>query len=220
LRSRAKVFASFVPKADRAKPHREGLLDAAGFPRFFTSLERAIWLFTAASGQKGEFMEPSQSAWRLLAEAVGAYEGRGINHEKQAYRSSFRLTSAVPEKLFSLSSVAIGESGETFHHEVSWIGCDLSGILTLFVVSNNHPAVTPHVLDRIEKDEDRHSLVFRFGDIMNTWSFREEVTISLHADSSISHHYAWGLPGGAFAPRSGSEKMKRTEKFDAKLQRI
>jgi hypothetical protein len=154
-------------------------------------------------------MEQSQRAWNLLAESVGTFAGHGVNHEGEKFAGKLSLKLAMPGKLLSLLSSATGVSGEVFHEEVSWIGRDMTGTLTLFVSSNNHPGVTPHLFDRIEESPDANKIIFKFGDIQDKNSFREEVTLALHSDGSLAHHYAWGLPGGSFESRSGS-RMQRT----------
>ncbi|MGZ3692650.1 MAG: hypothetical protein ACXWQO_00150 [Bdellovibrionota bacterium] len=155
-------------------------------------------------------MEQSKKAWSLLSEAIGTYRGSGINHEGQNFTGTLKLETAYPGKLLGLRSNAIGSSGEVFHDEVSWIGKDLMGALTLYVTSNNHPGVTAHVFDRLNENSEAKEIIFRFGDPQNRNSFREEITFSLFSDGSLAHHYAWGMPGGDFAPRSGS-RMQRSQ---------
>lgn len=153
-------------------------------------------------------MDQSKEAFGLLSEATGKYEGSGMNHEGQDFKGSFQMRSAFPGKLISLESSAVGSSGEVYHEEVSWIGPDMAGTLMLYVSSNNHPGVTPHAFDRLEEKDGAKHIVFRFGDVSNVQSFREEIAISIFSDGQLSHFYAWGLTGGEFKTRSGS-KMRR-----------
>lgn len=155
-------------------------------------------------------MDYTNHAWELLGNAAGSYSGKGVNHDGEAYTGKFQLKMEMPAKLLSLLSSAHGEAGEVFHDEISWLGRDLQGELILFVCSNNHPGITPHALHRIEETSEAKNIIFRFGDPKNRESFREEITISLFADGSLAHQYSWGMPGGAFAPRSGSRMLRET----------
>jgi hypothetical protein len=153
-------------------------------------------------------MADAKLAWDLLAESTGSFQGRGINHEGQAFLGEFKLETVLPGKLLSVSSSATGDDGELYHKEVSWIGRDISGVLQLYVSSNNHPAITPHAFHRIEETRDAKHVIFRFGNPDLRDTFREEITFSFYREGSVAHLYAWGMPGGNFEPRSGS-KMKR-----------
>lgn len=154
--------------------------------------------------------EESKKAWGLLCESVGAYSGRGVNHEKQNFNGQLTLKFDFDNKTLSLVSSATGDKGEVFHSERSWIGFDISGSLVLYVVSNNHPAITPHLFNRIEPGKNgENRIVFRFGNLEDKNSFREEINLNLYSDKSIEHFYSWGMPGGEFEPRSGSRMNKQ-----------
>jgi hypothetical protein len=154
-------------------------------------------------------MSDAKTSWGLLAESVGAYSGRGVNHEKQGFQGKLTLQFEFETKLLSLISSATGDRGEVFHTERSWLGFDIAGSLVLYVVSNNHPAITPHLFNRLETGkEGEQKIVFRFGNLEDKNSFREEIHINLFKDKSIEHFYSWGLPGGPFEPRSGSRMQK------------
>jgi hypothetical protein len=155
-------------------------------------------------------MDSASLAWELLVKATGSYAGSGINHEGENYSGFCILNSVMPKKLISVRSEAKGQKGEVFHEEVSWIGRDLAGTLTLFVTSNNHPGITPHVFNRLEESQEGlKRIIFRFGNLDDVNSFREEVTFAIAADGSLQHQYAWGMPGGEFRPRSGSKMQKQ-----------
>jgi hypothetical protein len=150
----------------------------------------------------------SKLAWEFLSQSTGSYSGRGVNHEGQDFTGGLRLEEVVPGKMLSLVSSARGDRGEVYHEEASFIGRDISGSLQLWVASNNHPAVVPHAFHRIEEKDGARNVIFRFGNPGLRESFREEVTIALHNDGSLTHRYAWGLPGSEFEPRSGSRMQK------------
>jgi hypothetical protein len=154
-------------------------------------------------------MNDQQAAWALLTESIGSYKGQGINHENQNYTGNLKLEFAFEKKVLLLISSATGIKGEVFHHEHSWIGNDIAGVLTLYVNSNNNPGVTPHLFNRIEQGpEGQNTIVFKFGDIENRNSFTEEISISVFKDKNIEHSYSWGLPSGDFQKRSGSRMEK------------
>ncbi len=154
-------------------------------------------------------MSDAKRAWSLLVESVGEYSGRGINHEKQSFEGRFSLQSDFEGKSLALISTAIGDQGQTFHSERSFLGFDIMGSLVLYVVSNNHPGITPHFFNRIETGPGgEQKIVFRFGNPEDKASFREEININLFLDHSLEHFYSWGLPGGEFEPRSGSRMSK------------
>lgn len=148
-------------------------------------------------------------AWDVLTNFQGTYMGRGLNHEGQDYSGRFELKELLSGRGFELRSRAEGVKGELYHDEVSWIAPDLSGDLHLYVMSNNHPGVTPHLFHRIETGkEGEKRLVFRLGVPEDKASFREEVTVACFGDGSIEHKYAWGMPGGPFEDRSSARMMR------------
>ena len=154
-------------------------------------------------------MSNAKTAWNYLVESIGNYSGRGLNHEKQNFNGNLTLKFGFPKKSLLLASSATGDSGEIFHSESSLIGFDIGGALVLYVASNNHPAITPHLFNRIDKGSSGEiKIVFRFGDLQDRNSFREEINFNIFPDGSIEHLYSWGLPGGDFEPRSGA-KMSR-----------
>jgi hypothetical protein len=133
-----------------------------------------------------------------------------VNHEGESFLGFCILNSVLPQKLISVRSEAKSATGVVYHEEVSWIGRDLGGALTLFVASNNHPGITPHFFHRLEETpEGSKKIIFRFGDPAEMQSFREEVTFAIEADGSLRHQYSWGLPGGEFRERSGSRMRKK-----------
>ncbi len=155
-------------------------------------------------------MSDAKTAWNFLVESIGDFSGRGINHEKQNFTGNLSLKFGFPEKSLLLVSSATGDSDEVFHSENSLIGFDITGSLILYVASNNHPAITPHLFNRIEEGTSgEKKIVFRFGDIQDRNTFREEINFNFFPDGSIEHFYSWGLPGGDFEPRSGSKMLRK-----------
>lgn len=144
----------------------------------------------------------SEQAWILLSNAVGNYFGTGVNDHKHTYEARCHITMEFPQKLIMVKASAEGIKGDIFHNEVSWIGRDHLGSLSLYVVSHNNKGITPHYFHRLEEAKDSpKKIVFRFNDPTDKLVFREEVTFAIHTNYNIEHSYAWGLPGGAFKPR-------------------
>jgi hypothetical protein len=153
-------------------------------------------------------MKQADLCWNLLRENCGNFQGNGRNHEGQDYDQNFVMVAKLSDKVLAISSIALGAKGEIFHQEESWIAKDMTGALTLWVNSNNHPGTTAHLFDRIEEGKDFKAVVFRFGDIENSNSFREEIHFVIFNDGSLRHSYSWGLPGGKFEARSGAQLQK------------
>lgn len=156
-------------------------------------------------------MSDSKKAWVLLTEACGKYAGQGTNHENQSYRSELSLESLLKQKLLILMSTATGLHGEMFHEEASFIGYDISGQLIMYVSSNNHPGVTPHLFDRLVLGANGEKrITFRYGEIADKNSFREEIFINLFPTGELEQTYWWGMAGGEFQARSGAKMQRKT----------
>jgi hypothetical protein len=159
--------------------------------------------------EKTTTLSESEQAWSLLTHTIGNYFGTGVNHEGQKYEAHCHITFEIPSKLISFKMQALGMKGEIYHDEVSWIGRDITGSLCLFVNSNNHKGLTVHYFSRVEEAKDgAKKAVFRFGDLQDRMSFREEISFSIYTNYNIEHSYAWGLPGGNFEPRSAATMKK------------
>lgn len=165
-------------------------------------------------------MDSSHTAWGLLLQSLGTYEGRGQNHERENFRAEVAISTKLPDKVLALQSTATGDHGEIFHQEMSWIGRNAEGRLQLFVVSNNHPTVTIHDFDRLETTAETHNVVFRLGDLADRGTFREEITLCLFADGHLAYQYSWGLPGGDFKPRSGAKLKKKAARASVPRDQI
>jgi hypothetical protein len=169
-------------------------------PKSKRSLDLILW--------SSHNREMHQQAFHLLLEYLGHYRGQGINHEQQPFAGRLTLDLGIPGKSIALRSSANGEDGSVFHEELSLLSFDFSGQLLLTVTSNNHPATMVHNLHRVEENPEFKAIVFRCGDLDNRQSFREEIFFRLYVDGSVEHAYAWGVPGGEFAPRSGARMYR------------
>jgi hypothetical protein len=91
-----------------------------------------------------------------------------------------------------------------FHSEVSTIAPNISNGLSMFNLNTNTPFLAEHVF---VENSNLNQIVFRFGDIANQKSFREEVHILL-SENEIRYEYHWGMPDGDFQFRSGASMRK------------
>ena len=137
-----------------------------------------------------------------------SYGGNGINHEQQSFVGSLEISPLLNGKGSLLVFKAIAQDGTVFHEETSLLGPGFDEKPCLFMLSNNHPAVTPHQLKEETKSPELHSYIFGFGDVSDRNSFREEIKLALYADGSAEYKYFWGMPDGNFAERSGARMME------------
>jgi len=135
--------------------------------------------------------------------------GMGVNHENQNFEGTFKAQPVIGGRGLKIEFKAVGKDGAVFHEEVSMVGPGFNGKPCLFVLSNNHPGVTPHELKTVDKTEERSIWVFGFGDIANTNSFREEIALEVWKDGSVEYTYFWGLPGGEFKRRPGVKMLAK-----------
>lgn len=141
----------------------------------------------------------------LLQQIQGSYKGSGVNHEGQKFESRFAISSILDGVGAYLTFAATGSKGEAYHTEHSLIGKDFQGNISLFVLSNNHPGLTPHPLKKIEEtSQGTKKIIFGFGNVDEGNTFREEIILEIYPDNKIDYRYFWGLPKGEFAERSGA----------------
>ncbi len=153
-------------------------------------------------------MNPKMS---LLREAVGKYQGDGINHESQKFVGTFDLQTLLGDAGFQIQFEARSESDPSllFHSEISTVASNARGGICLFNLNTNMPFLAEHELVEEKSNPEEKHLIFRFGNVADRSSFREEIHLKLFADA-IRYEYHWGMPGGDFAYRSGA-LMKRTK---------
>lgn len=145
----------------------------------------------------------------LFDQIQGVYKGHGTNHEGQKFESHFSISPILNSQGAYLTFSATGLNGEVYHAEHSLIGKDFQGNLSLFVLSNNHPGLTPHNLKKIEESSNgSKKIIFGFGNIEDTNSFREEIVLEVLPEQKIEYRYFWGMPKGDYAERSGALMSK------------
>jgi len=139
-----------------------------------------------------------------LSTLTGEYSGEGVNHEKQPFRGRLALQPLLGGAGIQLSFRAIGEDGCNFHEEITTIAPDLEGEIGLYNLNTNMPGLVRHRLTQESTSpEGIERAIFAFGDRTDAQNFREEITIELHPNGGLGYRYAWGMPGGDFADRSG-----------------
>lgn len=144
---------------------------------------------------------------RKLFALTGNFRGEGINHEKQKFLADFEARPDPNGHGVAFSFRAQGECGTVFHSETSIIGNALDGRPALWVLSSNLPRVLEHKLRLITEVPGGVRATFGFGDPHDRASFREEIRIEFQYDQ-LQYSYAWGMPGGEFAERSGCRLIR------------
>lgn len=141
-----------------------------------------------------------------LNAAVGSYKGEGINHDNEKFVACFELQKLLNGKAYQIKFEAesLEKPGVIFHSEVSTIAPNISNGLSMFNLNTNTPFLAEHVFVETSWVNE---FVFRFGDIVNQKSFREEVHIRL-GENELRYEYHWGMPDGDFQYRSGASMRK------------
>ena len=138
-----------------------------------------------------------------IEEYAGVYSGRGRNHEGESFVCEFELQALAEVSGVQIKFRATSTDGSAvFHAEYSLIAMGRDGV-SLFNLNSNNPTVCEHKLVHEALAAEGSEVVFRYGEIENRHSFREEIRLSLMSGGRVGYEYSWGLPGGEFARRSG-----------------
>jgi hypothetical protein len=132
----------------------------------------------------------------------GRYVGRATAHDGAAFVGELELEAAAGGSGAWLRFVATGEDGTTFHAETTLLGIDGAGGLSLWSLNSNSRRLLAQPFLRREARAGEPWLVFGLGAPSDRTRYRNEISIGLHADGSLTYAYAWGLPQGDFADRS------------------
>jgi len=134
----------------------------------------------------------------------GDYQGRGTNHEGQEFQGTLSLALLLNGAGVAIQFKATGNDGTVFHEEHTVIAPNLRGDICLYNLNTNMPGLVEHTLSRYETTTEGVEVgVFAFGQRADKQAFREEITVELRPSGSIAYKYAWGMPSGDFADRSG-----------------
>lgn len=146
-----------------------------------------------------------------LRRFVGHFSGIGTNHENEKFVGQFDLSEIFDGKGFQIkfSANADGNPKSIFHSEFSTIAPSLNGSISLFNFNTNTPFLAEHQLVASNFTAKQREFIFRFGNVENKNSFREEIRLELMNDNRVGYHYSWGMPGGDFSYRSGVVMEKK-----------
>lgn len=148
------------------------------------------------------------SILKSLKRALGSYRGEGVNHEGEKFIGKFTLEEILGGAGLQIlfEAVSAQNSSLKFHSEQSVIAPNVASGLSLFNLNTNTPFLAEH---RYVDESTDGRMIFRFGDLSNQNSFREEIHLTL-SDRTVRYEYHCGMPGGDFAYRSGAT-MTRAE---------
>lgn len=140
---------------------------------------------------------------RLLA-LPGPLHGEGINHENEAFTATLQIVPLLDGRAAMLHYAALGPGGVPVHAEATLLALSASGAPCLWPVMEELPVVLPHA--QVASDDTGGDLrtVFASGPPDARDTFREAITITLHADGTLTYAHAWGLPGQDFGDRSAA----------------
>jgi hypothetical protein len=143
---------------------------------------------------------------RLLA-LRGPLHGGGINHEGEAFTATLAIDPLVGGRAAMLHYAALGPDGTPVHTEATLLALAPDGTPCLWPVMDELPVVLPH--PQVARDDTHDAdgtlrAVFASGPRAARDTFREEITITLHADGTLTYAHAWGLPGEDFDDRSSA----------------
>jgi hypothetical protein len=140
-----------------------------------------------------------------LCRLSGIYAGEGIEHLGNSFKGKLTITPIVQERGILLLFTAKSLKGDILQEEHTVIAPMMgSGQLGLWTLGSNIRGMLLHPLRRDEHLRDgSRALTFGTGDPTDSSSFREEITLEICPEDQIGYRYAWGRPGGVFAPRSG-----------------
>ena len=138
-----------------------------------------------------------------LASRQGRFEGRGVNHEDEPFTGRLLLQGVPGTPACAWDFLARLDSGVFVHVEHTILALDEVGDLGLWTVSSNRPRVARYALAGLEEARDGLEASFADGDPDDETRFRSRIRVELPGTGEVGIHHAWGLPGEAFAERSG-----------------
>jgi hypothetical protein len=164
----------------------------------------ATWLtFSLAGSCNRNFVMPTLI--EDLCELCGSYAGDGIEHMGNSFKGELTIAPIVRRRGVLLLFIARSLEGQTLQEEHTVIAPMMgTGQIGLWTLGSNIGSVLLHLLRRDEQLQDgSRAVTFGAGDPADSSAFREEITLEICPQNQIGYRYAWGRPGGEFAPRSG-----------------
>jgi hypothetical protein len=145
-------------------------------------------------------LDPGVALLGLLARLGGGYAGRGTDVASGGFDAVVMVAGVAGGAAVGLD---VAVAGPEPYAEHGLLGRGESGALRYVAVSTNAPLLREFALRRTETGDGYARAVFGWGPpVEQDAAFREEVTITVYADGDLGLSWAWGQPGGAFAPRS------------------
>lgn len=139
----------------------------------------------------------------ILLDRCGRFGGHGIDHEDQPLYGELELQLLPNRQGAWLTFKASAIDGRLLHDERSWVARDAEGRLCLWSVNTLAEGVRAHARRHgLPPTGTAAALIFGSGDPQDDRVHRVEIAIDLWPDGAIGYRSAWGLPGGAFLPRS------------------
>ncbi len=138
------------------------------------------------------------SVLSLLFAGPSDYQGAGVNHEGENFVGTIRIQKLLGGEGLILHYEARLASNEVAHAECTLLAPDMTGTLTLWPLMSELPGVLPH--GAIVQSEA--AATFCSGSREDRSAFREEISVAIAADGSLTYSHAWGLPDGDFEERS------------------
>ena len=129
------------------------------------------------------------------------FRGEGFNHEQERFAAQLRIEPIVDGRALLLRFQAMLLDGSIAHEECTLLGAGPDGNLCLWPVMSELPTVLPH-MHQPTAAVGGGRFTFASGLRGDLSCFREEITIELGEDGSLTYSHAWGMPGEAIAPRS------------------
>lgn len=145
---------------------------------------------------------------RLLA-LPGPLHGEGINHENEAFTATLAMVPLIGGRAAMLHYTALGPDGTPVHAEATLLALAPDGAPCLWPVMDELPVVLPHPQVACDDADGTLRAVFASGPRAARDTFREEITIILHPDGTLTYAHAWGLPGQDFGDRSAARLRPR-----------
>ena len=136
-----------------------------------------------------------------LSSLAPVFRGVGLNHEQEEFAAEMRIETLVNGSAVLLRYKATLLDGSVAHEECTLLGAGPDGNLCLWPVMSELPTVLPHMH---QAATGAGAGRFTFASVLrgDLSCFREEITIELGEDGSLTYSHAWGMPGEAIAPRS------------------
>jgi hypothetical protein len=146
------------------------------------------------------------SILQLLLSQPRLFVGSGMNHEAESFTGRLELQPLVSGNAVMLHYTATSVSGEHLHKEATLLGTNSDGVLCLWPVMEELPFVLPHPLLRSTlRENGTLEVVFANAPRSAMGIFREEITIALAPNQTITYAHAWGMPDQPFEERSSCE---------------